>query len=358
MWKLSASVVAVALVALGGEGLYHAVKGLARVDLDCRDLATSKPSSHRLHLTGCEVEYAGIGYRGGESIEEVFLPARPAGRAMAAPIVIVTRDPAALALAQPILGRGRGVAADQSLAAVRKIVEAARAHQAIDGLARAGVIERLRTRRILSGLTATPVAADALLIDVDGRPDFLRPVLALATGLLLGFLPFAIARQRDAAPITTANDRSTTHDVVHSNVIAPAAARAPDAGPTSFATVALPRLLLLNLSIASGPESVETAPALGDRNTVVDILRGVVPDLAMDGNGRTLARADRSLRIDLGPHDPVATVVIDARGEAGAALVREILLMTGWRAFAPKTGLFVSGDELAVMSALARPRPQ
>jgi hypothetical protein len=79
-----------------------------------------------------------------------------------------------------------------------------------------------------------------------------------------------------------------------------------------------------------------------------------VPDLAVDGNGRTLVRADRSLRIDLGPHDPVPAVVIDARGEAGAALVKEILLMTGWRAFAPKTGLFVSGDELAVMSALTR----
>ena len=32
--------------------------------------------------------------------------------------------------------------------------------------------------------------------------------------------------------------------------------------------------------------------------------------------------------------------------------------MTGWRAFAPKTGLFVSGDELTVMAALAVDAPQ
>ena len=355
MWKLSASVAAVALVALGGEGLYHAFRGRERVDVDCRDLAASKPSSHRLHVTGCEVEYGGIGYRGDAPIEELFLPAKPVGRAMAAPIVIVTRDPAALAMAQPLLAGDRSVPSDQSLAAVRKIVEGVRAHQSIDGLARAGLIERLRTRRILSGLTATPVAPDALLIDLDGKPDFFRPILAIATGLLLGILPFAIARQRATAG-TAASDGTATR-VAPANGIVSTGAQAPNPVPASVAMVALPRLLLLNLTIASGPESVETAPALGDRSKVVEILRGVVPDLAMDGDGRTMSRADRSLRIDLGKHDPVPTVVVDARGEAGAALVREILLMTGWRAFAPKTGLFVSGDEIAVMAALTRPHP-
>ena len=352
MWKLSASVVAVALVALGGEGLYHAFKGRDRIDVDCGDLETARPSSHRLLVTGCEVEYGGVGYRGGASIEELFFPARPAGRAMAAPIVIVTRNPAALAIAQPVLGSGRGLSADQSLASLRKAVEAARAHQSIDGLARAGVIERLRTRRILSGLTATPVAPDALLIDLEGRPDFLKPLLALATGLLLGVLPFALARQGGA--IADPDRRAERDAAVPAPALTTAVANAPNAVPAGFATVALPRLLLLNLAIASGPEAVETAPALGDRNKVIEILRGVVPDLALDGDGRMLARSDRSLRIDLGRHDPVPTVVIDARGEAGAALVREILLMTGWRAFAPKTGLFVSGDELAVMAALTR----
>ena len=100
---------------------------------------------------------------------------------MPAPLVIVTRDPAALALAQPVLGGG-GAGGAESLAVLKKVIEAARAKQAIDGLARAGMIERLRTRRILSGLTATPVAPDALLIDLDGAPDFVRPLLALAAG--------------------------------------------------------------------------------------------------------------------------------------------------------------------------------
>src|SRR5262245_54704591 len=145
MWKLSAVVVAVALVALGGEGLYHAFRSQEQIEIGCSDLAASRPYSHRLRVTGCEIEYGGVGYRGGAAIEELFFPARPAGRAVPAPVVIVTRDPAVLAVAQPILGGGRGRSAEQSVAEMRRIVEAAGARQSIDGLARAGVIERLRT---------------------------------------------------------------------------------------------------------------------------------------------------------------------------------------------------------------------
>jgi len=66
-----------------------------------------------------------------------------------------------------------------------------------------------------------------------------------------------------------------------------------------------------------------------------------------------LARPDGSLKVDLGSVDRVATVVVEAHGEAGIALVKEILLMTGWRAFAPKTGLFITTHDLEALAALA-----
>ena len=87
------------------------------------------------------------------------------------------------------------------------------------------------------------------------------------------------------------------------------------------------------------------------------ILCGVIPDLAVDRIHAVLVRPDGSVRIALGPDDPVATAVVDARGEAGVALVKEVLLMTGWRAFAPKTGLFVSADDLEALAALAGEGP-
>jgi hypothetical protein len=337
------------LLALGSEGLYHAFRGRERATVDCRTLTDSRPASHRLLVTGCEVDYAGVGYRGDGTIEELLFPARPAGQNVAAPIVIVTRDPAALAMAQPVLGAGRRPPAADSLAAMRSIAAAAHATPTIDGLVRAGFVERLRTRRILSGLSATPVAPDAMLIDLQGSPDFVRPLLALAGGLMLAALPFVLGR-RASAPGDAVREGSPPAPARARVPVIPAANPAPALEPA----VALPQLLLLNVGIDCGPEAVEGAPSLGSRAAVIEKLCGVVPDLIVDGERRILSRADRSLRIDLGRHDPVPTVVVDARGEAGAALVKEILLMTGWRAFAPKTGLFIGGDELSVMAALTR----
>ncbi len=121
--------------------------------------------------------------------------------------------------------------------------------------------------------------------------------------------------------------------------------------------MSLPRLLLLALDVSSGPEAIETAPPLGSRAQVVAILRGVIPDLAFEPTRVVLSRPDGSVSVDLGPHEPVPTAVLEARGEAGAALVKELLIMTGWRAFAPKTGLFVSVDDLEALAALAAEGP-
>jgi hypothetical protein len=130
----------------------------------------------------------------------------------------------------------------------------------------------------------------------------------------------------------------------------------PDRAPQAVA-VSLPRLLLLALDVSAGPEAIETAPPLGSHDEVVAILCGVIPDLGVDRLHAVLARPDGSVRIALGPDDPVPTAVLEARGEAGVALVKEVLLMTGWRAFAPKTGLFVSAGDLEALAALAGEGP-
>ena len=348
LWLL---VPAVALVILGAEGLYTAWRGRERVSLDCQRLTYERPSAHRLHVTGCEIDYVGIGFRGTETIEEVFFPARPVGRDVPAPLVIVTRNPAALALVQTVLGRGRNVSADRSLQVLQKAAAITGVDRGIDGLARAGVIEGRRARRIISGLTATPVAADALLVDLEGTPDFLQPLLALAGGLLLGALPFLMFER--PTPRADPKPRLARDPTAVNPYAVPEIPRSVD----TSSSVALPRLLLLNLSVAAGPETVETAPPLGARDEVIEILRGIVPDLEVGDEQRLLFRPDNSLRIDVGRGPVVATAVLEARGAAGAALIKEILLMTGWRVFAPKTGLFMSGEELTVMAALANDQP-
>ena len=339
---------AVALLILGGEGLYHAVLGRGQVSIDCQALASAPPSAHGLHVTGCEIDHAGVGFRGSEGIEEVFFPARPAGSRGPSPIVIVTRNPAVLALAQTVASGSRSIPPEQSLAVLQKAAAIVAPNHAIDGLARAGIIEGLRARRIVSGLTSTPVAADAMLIDLEGAPDFLRPLLAIAGSLLVGALALGLPRRREP-------EAGTKPAVTPTSAPRPLVVATPhQPAPALSQWVLLPRLLLLNLAVSAGPEAVEAAPPLGQREQVIEILRRAVPDLAVSADRRTLYRADNSLRIDLGAAEKVATTVIEARGEPGAALVKEILLVTGWRAFAPKTGLFVSGDDLTEMAALTK----
>jgi hypothetical protein len=328
----------VALLLLGAEGLYFAAAAGRPVSTSCERLSTVRRSSPRLHVIGCELDYAAAGYRQSRNgqIVELFVPARPSRNALtAAPLVVAVHEPAIIAAAQSATG-GNPTASDaQLMDALRHAGAVLGVSSGIDGLARVGTIERFRTRRILSGFS-TPIAPGAIVLDLGGEPDYVRPSLALAAAALLIF----IALRSVTAPPRT----------VPSTAVPPPAKRATDL-PT------LPRLMLLNLNVMSGPEAIESAPPLGSRHTVVEILCGVVPDLHVDDHQRLLTRADGSIRLDLGASEPVATVIVEARGESGAALIKEILLMTGWRAFAPKMGLFLSADGFDAFGALADTSP-
>jgi hypothetical protein len=367
---------AAALLLLGGEGIYRAVAGGRQVAVSCEQFAREPLASPRLLIAGCEINAAGAGFReSGGHVAELFLPARAAGRVDPAPLVVATRDAAALTIARQTFGGGRTPTSEQSLDAVQKIVAQLGIGRVIDGLARTGVVERFRSRRILSGLPP-PIADDAVIVDLHGAPDYGLPGLALGAGVLMALAALWPLRgwRRQAAPPSTAAPTPAPLPVpdggpIHASQFDPEfafgeldtleTAQAPAAtvaGPPTPAGVALPRLLLLALDVSAGPEAIETAPPLGSRAEVAAILHGVIPDLDIS-KSPVLARPDGSVHIDLGPRDPVPTAVLVAQGEAGVALVKEVLLMTGWRAFAPKTGLFMSADDLDGLAALAAEGP-
>jgi hypothetical protein len=329
------------LLTLGIEGLYHAFRGREIVAVDCAEVAQARAGSHRWLIRGCEIDYGAAAYReaGGE-IREIFLPARPRGRTIPAPIVLATREPSALAAFRPVASVD-SVTPQQSVAVVEKVAGLLQVTRSIDGLVRSGMVEQLRTRRILSGLTRS-VAPDAVIVDVRASPDFTRPLLILFAGIVLAALPLVSrSATSTAAPSVKAQD-------------SPLPAM-PGASPATVPTAVpkLPKLLLLKLDVTATPECVEKAPPLGPRRELIQILSSIISDLDVSHTGHVLTRPDGSLTLDLGPQDPVQTVVVDARGEAGVALVKELLLMTGWRAFVPKTGLFVTVNDLDTIAALA-----
>ena len=191
MRKATLLVLAAALLLFSGEGFYRAVRGRVAVDATCEDLVRGGLPAPRVRVTGCNIFYGGIGYRGRNgAIDELYLPVQPPdAQGMPARIVISSRDAGALAIAGRVLGAGPVTTREQSLEAMQKVVAHLGLTTEFTGLARTGSIDRLRSRRILSGLPVA-VADNAVILDLNGAPDFLRPVIALMAGGLLALLAF------------------------------------------------------------------------------------------------------------------------------------------------------------------------
>jgi hypothetical protein len=124
----------------------------------------------------------------------------------------------------------------------------------------------------------------------------------------------------------------------------------PPAAPPRQARVdhlRLRGLLLLNLQSSDGIDQIETAPPLGERASVIDAVAAAVPGIAfgVDGKGE-LVGTDHRVAIDLGRNDVVHAAVAAVEGDSGIELLRTLLEQQGWRAYAPRAGVFIEPDAL------------
>jgi hypothetical protein len=430
MLKFALLIPAVLFLAFGTEGLYNAARGRTQATVSCAQLRQAPPPSLSLRVTGCDIDYKGGAYReAGGSIEELFLPARPTGAPVnqPAPLVVATRVPNALAVAQPLVKSGPGAPVARSIQTMHDAATAAGISGEIRGLVRAGLLERLASQQVLSGLS-TPLAADVILLDLNGSPSMAWPIVLIGLGLAtLAALGHLIRRAPSppAPVVTDSTDRETVLErlmpyaaqiseepvalepepaPISSAPISPAPAvpapvppalvapppvasapmtiapvpplfvvpegveahgdgdlddvpliKVPLTGPPAPAVrassddnhVRLPRVMLLKLDSAAGPEAIEAAPPLGSKTDVTALLREVFPDLEIDQAGRGAHEGpDHALAVDLGRDDTVYTAILDARGQTGITALRWVLETTGWRAFVPKAGRFVEADAL------------
>ena len=399
MLKFALLIPAVAFLAFGTEGLYNASRARTQATVTCAQLRQGGPPSLNLRVTGCEIDYKGGAYReAGGSIEELFLPARPAGAPvnLPAPLVVATRIPGALAVAQPLMKSGTPVS--RSVQTMQQAAAAAGISGEITGLVRAGFLERLASRQVLSGLSS-PLAANVILLDFNGSPSIVWPLSLIALGLAsLSTLGYLI-RKSPSPPVPVVAESGDRESVLERlmpyatqvaeaaeppaeevNAPAPAPSAPPPPVPSAAAPievptpievpapvsppkvayvpavqvtseetnhVRLPRVMLLKLDSSAGPEAIEMAPPLGTKDDVTALLREVFPDLEIDQAGRGAHEGpDHALAVDLGRDDTVYTAILDARGQTGITALRWVLETTGWRAFVPKAGRFVEADGL------------
>ena len=333
------------LLALGAQGIYHAASHSRRIEMSCDAFSRGRPDALWLRLTDCELDYLGAGYQESRGrITELFFPVRPTGqsRSEPAPLVAATRDPAVLALAEDTMGGSRQPDQEQYLVMMLKIVSALRAAREIEGYRRAGAVHVLRTGQQLSGMTAS-LSEDVAVIDLHRSPDLRNPgalaaagtAMMLAAGLLFRQRrgPAAAAHADVLAVIASEPDEKAAMSTPH-YVETPA----QDSGQPGH----LRGVMLLNLPPGAGRDAIEDAPPLGTRAEVADAIDAVFPLVVFGADGRgTFARHDNLVTFDIGRYDPVATVVLNARGGTAIADVMALLRTTGWRAFAPRAGVFL-----------------
>jgi hypothetical protein len=323
-------VAGLALAAPGGAALYD-LQHRPPVELGCAEYVQSRPQATWIRLRNCELDYLRAGYRERNgTIEELLFPVHPAGADPSgpAPLVAVTRDPAALAIAQRGIGAGRQLDQQQFLIMMLKIVTALGASRDVEGTIRTGFMERFRTRRALAGLAA-PLLPDAGVMDLHAQPGAFAPVMRLTAGAALIGAVAALAWRRSAG-------RSVRRASLR-------AARSPAPG----ADVRVRGLLLLNLGPDDGRHAIEYAPPLGSRDDVVRQISAAIPGLQFDARGRGVRRtSDGAVIVAIGTADPVASAIAGADGASGADAIGRLMVETGWRAYVPVAGCFAAPDDL------------
>lgn len=322
LFKLVLLLLGIPLLAHGGEGLYYASQNRQLTTLTCEQVTRQPPRARWLRVTGCDIDYLAAGYReSNNAIAELLFPMRPASQPPSSPValVVATRDPQVLALAQQTLGNNQQPEQEAYLVMMLRIVTMLRAAKEVDGYVRGGVLERLQARRALAGLTV-PLSPGVIVLDLHARPSFVVPGIEAVVGLLLLTMAVAVRARRKA--------------------VAVAPARGDVARPTLERR--LPTAMLLNLEESAAANEIEFAPPLGNQQEVVARISSVLGPLADNGGGKhSVGGRDWTLEFNLGAEQEVWTATVDVLGseEAVAALER-LARETHWRVFVPRLGAF------------------
>jgi hypothetical protein len=332
--RVALLVVGLPLLALGGEGLYHALHSRQQATTTCDQFVRAHPADRWVRLTGCDLDYDTPGYREVDGhIAEIFFPVRPAGqpKSIPAPLLAATTDPGALAMVQATIGGGRQPDQEAVTVMMLRMVTLLRASREIEGVARAGFIENLQTRRSLQSFPV-PLDPGYDVIDLHARPTYVVPAVESGVGLLCVVLFLIGGRPRRAQPVPA--------------VEASRPAAVAEAAPAG--AMPLPAMLLLNLGKQARADAIEQAPPLGTRAGVVARLQEALPGITFDERGSgSVSRPDHAMTVDIGVAEPVWTATLRASGDGALNAVRALAEAADWRVFAPKRGVFIDVSDVA-----------
>ena len=178
------------------------------------------------------------------------------------------------------------------------------------------------------------------LLDVRERPSLVLPALEATTGtltLLLLLVLSVSARRRTRGASAPRAAPAEIPPVEPKKATARTDATAPD----------FSRLMLVNLPPRTAPWALEDAPPLGAQSAVRSALARVLPGIRFtdDGVGH-YEGPGHAIRVDLGSAAETWTATLDVNGDAAASALKRLIIQTGWQAYAPRLGRFITAEDL------------
>ena len=332
--RIALLLVSIPLLVHGADGLYHALRSRSQAVISCDAFAQQRPSSRWLRITGCDADYLRAGYReSGGRITELLLPMTAPDVPANGPVslIVSSTDPEVLALTEQAV-RGPGATSQNAfLLAMLQVVTETGAAREVDGLARSP-LEMVRSRGALDAIRA-PKADNVVVIDLGRRPGPLLPGVAFAAGLLALLMAVVLSmRARRNAAVSGLSPEGTPATSVHA-----AARQTPE----------FRRLMLVNLPPNAAAAELENATPLGTQHSVRSALAQVLPGITFNDHGLgQFNHADHTMLFDLGDAPQVWTATVDVTGDAAPEALRDLIMQTGWRAYAPRLGRFITASDL------------
>ena len=332
--RIALLLVSIPLIVHGADGLYQSLRSRSQAVVSCEAFAQQRPSSQWVRITGCDADYLRAGYReSGGRITELLLPMTAPDVPANAPVSLIasSTDPEVLALTEQAV-RGPGATSQNAfLLAMLQVVTETGAAREVVGLARSP-LEMVRSRGALDAIRA-PLAENVVVVDLGRRPGPLLPGIAFVAGLqalLMAVVLSMRARHETQAP-----------------------ALSPEGAPV-IAVTAVPRqapefrrLMLVNLPPNAAAAELENATPLGTQHAVRSALAQVLPGITFNDHGLgQFNRADHTMLFDLGDGPQVWTATVDVTGDAAPEALRDLIMRTGWRAYAPRLGRFITAADL------------
>jgi hypothetical protein len=334
--RIALLLVSIPLLVHGADGLYHSLRSRSQAVISCEAFAQQRPASRWVRITGCDADYLRAGYReSGGRITELLLPMTAPDVPAGGPVSLIasSTDPEVLALTEQAV-RGPGATSQNAfLLAMLQVVTETGAAREVVGLARSP-LEMARTRGALDAIRA-PRAPNVVVVDLGRRPGALLPGIAFVAGLQALLLAVLLSmRARRRTPV----DRPEG---------APEGIPAVGVDAATRQTPEFRRLMLVNLPPNAAAAELENATPLGSQHSVRSALAQVLPGITFNDHGLgQFNHADHTMLFDLGDGPQVWTATVDVTGDSAPEALRDLIMQTGWRAYAPRLGRFITAADL------------